>query len=160
LKHFFVIKIKYITWQKITKIYLHIMKKLFLIAVAILFVGSSFASSTTSSSYIADDNQIEQLFASSEEVSLSSSNEATALLSKVNSITADETTKTGFLVRAFFCGGFALHRSYMGTKGMFIKYFCTLGIVGTIDFCIVLIKGDEAFSKFKGNDKFWVWGKK
>jgi len=134
------------------------MKKLFLIAVAILFVGSSFASST--SSYVADDNQIEQLFASSEDVSLSSSNEATALLKNVNSVNADETTKTGFLIRAAFCGWFALHRSYMGTKGMFIKYFCTLGFVSCIDFWGTVIKGDEGFAKFKGSDKWWVWGKK
>jgi hypothetical protein len=134
------------------------MKKLFLIAVASLFIGSSFASST--SSYIADDTQIEQLFASSEEVSLNSSDEATALMLNVNSVNGGDQTKTGFLVRAWFCGFIGLHRSYMGTKGLWWKYFCTFNVIGCIDFWGTVFKGDEFFSKFKGNDKFVVWGKK
>jgi hypothetical protein len=136
------------------------MKKLFLIAVASLFIGSSFASST--SSYVADDTQIEQLFSSSEDVSLSSFDEAKALMSNINSVTGDETTKTGYLIRAAFCSIIGLHRSYMGTKGLWWKYFCSaiIPIVHCVDFWGVVIKGDEGFSKFKGNDKFWVWGKK
>jgi hypothetical protein len=134
------------------------MKKLFLIAVASLFIGSSFASST--SSYVSDDTQIEQLFASSEDISLSSSDEATALMLNVNSVSANETTKGGFIVRAIFCGWIALHRSYMGTKGLWWKYFCTFGFVSCVDWVGVAIKGDEGLAKFKGNDKFWVWGKK
>jgi len=134
------------------------MKKLFLMAVSTLFIGSSFASST--SSYIADDNQIEQLFASSEEVSLSSSDQATELMLSVNSVNGGDQTKSGFLIRAFFCGQFALHRSYMGTKGLWWKYFCTFGVVNCVDFWGTVFKGDEFFSKFKGNDKFVVWGKK
>jgi hypothetical protein len=131
------------------------MKKLFLIAVASLFIGSSFASST--SSYVADDTQIEQLFASSEEVSLNSSDEATALMLNVNSVNGGDQTKTGFLVRAWFCGFIGLHRSYMGTKGLWWKYFCTFNVIGCIDFWGTVFKGDEFFSKFKGNDKFVAW---
>jgi hypothetical protein len=39
-------------------------------------------------------------------------------MSNLNSVAADEQTKSGYLVRAFFCSIIGLHRSYMGTKGL------------------------------------------
>ncbi len=111
--------------------------------------------SMADNAYTVNEEKIDAAFTAAQEVNYT---DAVSLASiNLLGVTADETTKTGFLVRAFFCGEFALHRSYMGTKGLFVKYFCTLGVVGCIDFWWVVFKGDEAFNKFKGNDKWFVW---
>ncbi len=112
--------------------------------------------SLANNAYTVNEEKIDAAFNAAQEVNYT---DAATLANDVNfvGISADETTKSGFLIRAFFCGDFALHRSYMGTKGMFVKYFCTFGVVGCIDFWWVIIKGDEAFNKFKGNDKWCVW---
>lgn len=132
------------------------MRKIILMIIAVAFFGNAFAANTAA--YKVNDEQIEQLFSTSEDVSFSLTENN--FISSSSFSTLEEPTKTGFLLRAWFCGWFGLHRSYMGTKGMFLKYFCTFDIVGCVDFWGVVIKGDEGFAKFKGNDKFWVWGKK
>jgi hypothetical protein len=135
------------------------MKKLFLLSA---FIGClATASFANNAKYTADETTVDNLFAQSQDISMTAAVAELATPASVTNLTADaEQTKTGFLIRAFFCGNFALHRSYMGTKGLWWKYFCTFGFVGCIDFWWVVIKGDEAFSKFKGNDKWVVWNDK
>ena len=64
--------------------------------------------------------------------------------------------------RAFFCGGIALHRDYMGTggKSMWWFYLC-VPVAGGVDACVdfwwVVFKGSEAMDKYKDNSKFFVW---
>lgn len=70
-------------------------------------------------------------------------------------------TRGGFLVRAFFCGCIALHRSYMGTNGetMWWFYCCVPGIGAinrTVDFWWVVFD-DAAFEKYRNNSKYLVW---
>ncbi len=133
------------------------MKKFFLILAAV--AGLSF-SQQSFASYRVDENAIEQQLAGAEDVSLSASEEASALMS--NSQISEEKTVGGFLIRAYFCGGFALHRYYMGTGGasLFWYYFC-IPVVGggtaCIDFWYVVFKGKEALNKYADNAKFWVW---
>jgi hypothetical protein len=47
----------------------------------------------------------------------------------------------------------------MGSNFMWLYCIPVVGgTVGFIDFCYVLIKGDEALSKYANNTKFWVLG--
>ena len=138
------------------------MKKLLLLTA---FVGCvATASFASNAKYTVDETTVDNLFAQSSDVSMAAAGMNVSELmapTSVTNLSADaEATKTGFLIRTFFCGNFALHRSYMGTKGLFIKYFCTFGVIGCVDFWWVVIKGDEAFNKFKGNDKWVVWNDK
>jgi TM2 domain-containing membrane protein YozV len=134
------------------------MKKIILILAAvagITFSQNSFAS------YYADETSIDLQLAVAEDVSISAFQEATAMLSAPQAVAGDKTVG-GFLIRAYFCGGFALHRYYMGTggKALFWYYFC-IPVVGSftacVDFWYVVFKGKEALNKYADNSKFWVW---
>jgi TM2 domain-containing membrane protein YozV len=131
------------------------MKKLFLFVLLTGFAASvSFAGN-----YKLSDNAVESAFAAAEDITFSA--EASPLA--VSMLNDDEPTKTGYLIRAIFCGSIGLHRSYMGTGGetMWYKYLCIPvygGIVGLVDWLGVIIKGDEQFNKYKDNPKFRVWG--
>lgn len=129
-------------------------KALFLLAVVLGLSAKSFAGNP----YKLNQSSVNDAFAQATEVSFNEYNVLNSNNLNLNLATLEEPTKSGFLIRAFFCGNFALHRSYMGTKGLFIKYFCTFGVISCVDFWGTVIKGDEFFNKFKGNDKFVVWG--
>ena len=133
------------------------MKKFILMLAAV--AGLSF-SQQSFASYRVDENAIDMQLAAAEDVSLSASAEASALMN--NTQISEEKTVGGFLLRAYFCGGFALHRYYMGTGGaaLFWYYFC-IPVVGggtaCIDFWYVVFKGKEALNKYADNSSFWVW---
>lgn len=134
------------------------MKKFFLLLVATV---SLTLSQQSFASYHVDENAIDQQFAIAEDVSFSASIEATEMLTSSQKVAGDKTVG-GFLIRAYFCGGFALHRYYMGTGGapLFWYYFC-IPVVGggtaCIDFWYVVFKGKEGLDKFADNSNFWVW---
>jgi hypothetical protein len=136
------------------------MKKLVIISgLLFAFTGSSFASG-----YKLDEASVDNLFATANDVTLTAAVEAQDLSNAfgTSSVTADAKTVGGFLVRAFFCGGFALHRSYMGTGGktLFWHYFCIPvvgGVTACVDFWWVVFKGEDAMNKFANNSKFMVW---
>lgn len=137
------------------------MKKIFLLSAMVVgLFTSSFASNNN---YKIAEANIDQLFASSEDVTLNATDEAYSLMNSTASIKAgDAKTVTGFLLRAFFCGEFALHRSYMGTGGkqLLWYYFCIPvvgGVTGCVDFWWVVIDGEDAMNKYKDNGKFMVW---
>jgi len=131
------------------------MKKLFLF---LLLTGFA-ASASFAGNYKLNDEAVESAFAASEDISCSDA--ASPFVSAM--LNDEEPTKTGYLVRAFFCASFGLHRSYMGTAGetMWYKYLCIPiygGIVGCVDFWGVVFNGDEQLAKYKDNPKFRVWG--
>lgn len=136
------------------------MKKLFLIAVAFVFLAGA---RSEASSYKLDDATVDNMFAASEEISF----EENATLSNVsltNSVksTAGDKTVGGFLLRSYFCGFIALHRSYMGTggKSLLLYYLCipvASGVVNCVDFWWVVFKGKEALDKYADNPKWIVW---
>ncbi len=128
----------------------------------------SLVNAVAGNNYKVDDTAIDQLFEQSVDVSYTAnedfatlnSENLTSNLSSVNA--AGEKTVGGFLIRAWFCGGFALHRYYMGTGGkqLFWYYFCIPvvgGVTGCVDFWWVVFKGQEALSKYADNPKFIVW---
>ena len=131
------------------------MKKLFLFVLLTGFAASvSFAGN-----YKLSDNAVESAFAAAEDITFSA--EASPLA--VSMLNDDEPTKTGYLIRAYFCGSIGLHRSYMGNGGekMWYKYLCIPvygNVVALVDFWGVVFKGDEQFNKYKDNPKFRVWG--
>ena len=130
-----------------------------------LFALLAFASLSFSqfsvASYRIDENAIDMQMAAAEDVSMEMSALSANFLNN-NQMPADEKTVGGFLLRAYFCGNFALHRYYMGTGGaqLFWYYFC-IPVVGggtaCIDFWYVVFKGKEGLSKYENNSNFWVW---
>jgi hypothetical protein len=133
------------------------MKKLVLIFAFAL--GSSFLSKADN--YRIDEQQLARTFENSVEVSFDDMYSSEVNLAASLMKGAGEKTRGGYLVRAFFCGGFALHRYYMGTnrKSMWALYFCVPvvgGVTALVDFCWVLFNKD-ALSKYANNDKWMVW---
>lgn len=125
------------------------MKKMFfLFAIATMFTSVTMASSD----YRINDAAVDVLFDQAIEVDF-----------EFNAAgVQQEKTVGGFLLRNFFCGFVALHRSYMGTGGetLWWKYFCIPvvgGVVSCVDFWYVVFKGKEALDKYADNGKFIVW---
>ena len=114
--------------------------------------------------YKVNDAAVDQMFAQSQDISLSLVNEVTVLnLNQSVLKVSDGQTVIGFLVRDFFCGFIGLHRVYTGSDSsdMWWKYcgttiFC-LHIPAIVDFFWVLFAGNKALDKYKGNDSFIVW---
>ncbi|MBW8050794.1 MAG: hypothetical protein FVQ77_10760 [Cytophagales bacterium] len=138
------------------------MKKLSaLLLLVCLTVSITFAANN----YKIDDVAIDQLFVQSEDVTLTLTDELSSLTSiiSINMMALPEgKTVGGYLLRAYFCGFFALHRSYMGTgdKNLFFLYFCVpvaSSIAAFVDFWWVVFKGEEALNKYTDNPKWFVW---
>jgi hypothetical protein len=135
------------------------MKKLSLV-IAMALGSIAFASANN---YRLNEENLEQAFASATEVTFDQMYAGQLDLSAAYSGTAasDNPTRGGYLVRAFFCGGFALHRYYMGTSrgGMWAMYFC-IPIVGGVNACVDFwwaVFDADAYMKYKNNDKYIVW---
>jgi len=113
--------------------------------------------------YKIDEQKLMQTFENSHEVSFDEmyASDITAL---ENTLIAkgDSKSRGGFLIRCFFCGGFALHRYYMDcTRGarMWALYFC-VPIVGGVTACVDffwVVFSDDALGKYEGSDKYIVW---
>jgi len=135
------------------------MKKLGLL---IMIFGLLSVAKVNAGNYKIDQNKVDDLFASSKDITES------ALADNYNVATSSLVAAKGgqsvggYLIRAFFCGEFALHRYYMGASGagIFFEYFC-IPIVGPIDtfvdFWWVVFKGETALNKYKGTSKYIVW---
>jgi TM2 domain-containing membrane protein YozV len=113
-----------------------------------------------------DDQNIENLMSSASEYTVLEIQEASTQ-SNIHSTSTvafkGSGDYTGYLLRAFFCGPFGIHRMYMGTgdkKNMWLLYTCTLGggagIGACIDFWWPVFERD-ALDKYTDNRKFWVF---
>ena len=137
------------------------MKKLLFILG--FFAVSSFAFAGTEK-YKVNDAALDQLFAQSNDISMSVADEMT--MAGINQPTvqaaAGGQTVGGYLIRCFFCGGLALHRKYMGSDwgSLWWKYFCIPvagGVAACGDFWWIVFTGNKNLSKYKGNDDWFVW---
>ncbi len=145
------------------------MKKVILFfTLAFACVTSSFAANP-SAEYFLDEQAVDALVMSSEEVQM-------ADLVALNTLDANGVTgtaqlkagkdKTVFLLLNFFLGGIAIHRYYMGVDGvwyMFAAYACVpvAGIVaGCGDFLYVLFGTDSTHEEYTDNKKWFVWAGK
>lgn len=150
------------------------MNKLLLLLSACILTLSSYAATgasaaTSENDYFINDEQVEQMFASSEDIS--TLNATQALLS--NQSAALPSTNQAFFVASdknfvaaillnFFLGGLGIHRLYLGTKTMtWVGYILScggiFGIVPLVDF-IVLIINNQDISPYIDNPKFFMWG--
>lgn len=137
-----------------------------------LFTLHSMAASTvktqTAEDYFINDQQVEQLFANSVEISVTSG--ASLLTDSAQQQTAgnkafyaagDKNFATALLLN-FFLGFLGIHRLYLGTKTLtWVGYILTcggiFGIVPLIDL-IVLIVHNNDITPYVNNPKFFMWG--
>lgn len=120
------------------------------------------------SPYVIDDQQIEQLMAQSDDVSLAAVNanllqseQLTAGLTGTARVKATKDFVPALLLNLFL-GGLGIHRLYLGTETLtWVGYILTcggiFGIVPLIDL-IVLIVNNENISPYVDNPKFFMWG--
>jgi TM2 domain-containing membrane protein YozV len=135
------------------------MKK-FLLIFSTLFVFAI----GSKANYSLNESQLNQAFSNATEVLLVSllENPAALNLAGVNTFyVASEKNAIVAALLAFFLGGYAIHRYYLGTKGtMFFYYFCTcggiFGVVPLIDFVMLLVDSKD-ISKYCNNEKFIMW---
>ncbi|MCX7987145.1 MAG: TM2 domain-containing protein [Bacteroidales bacterium] len=135
------------------------MKK-FLLALSVIFVFAIGAKAN----YALNESNLDQAFAGATEVqivNLISSPEAMNLAGMNTYLLSSDKNAFVAAILAWFLGGFAIHRYYLGTKGsMFFYYFCTFGgifgIVPFVDFIVLLINSND-ISKYVNNEKFIMW---
>ena len=108
------------------------MKKLFLLFSAIVITASL---ALANNDYKINDATIDNMFANAEEINVSAIDVYQwGGIPSAAAVQGSGTTKGGFLVRAFLCGSFALHRSYMGTGGKSLWYMYCWNEVACVDF--------------------------
>ena len=134
------------------------MKKL-KVCLAMLVFGA-FAMNVSAGNYKIDEKAIETTIENAEDVTISSFESLDEMgLSSLDatSVKAGGDSKAVFLIAAFFCGQFGIHRYYAGVDGLKYCgfYFCTGGIVAQVDFASVLFGGTEVGDY--SADEFVVW---
>jgi len=135
------------------------MKKLLLTCVVLFAMAIG-----AHANYTLNESQLNQAFANATEIQLVNllDNPAALNLAGVNTFfVASDKNAIVAAVLAFFLGGIAIHRYYLGTKGvMFFYYFCTFGgifgIVPFVDFVVLLVESND-ISKYCNNEKFLMW---
>jgi hypothetical protein len=139
----------------------HFMRKL---TMMFLLALGSFAYTSASNNYRMDEAALEKAFDAGIEVGFEELYSASSLADASLFSTAGgsgEKTRGGYLVRAFFCGGIALHRYYMGTSrgGMWAMYLC-IPVVGGVTACVDFwgaVFSSDFYTKYANNDKYIVW---
>jgi TM2 domain-containing membrane protein YozV len=118
--------------------------------------------------YTVNDQQVEQLFTQSIDVSFSSASQDFIADQNAGSPMFNASYKAGgdknfttALILDFFLGGLGIHRIYLGTKTItWVGYILTcggiFGIVPLIDFIELIIHNDD-ISDFVDNPKFFMW---
>lgn len=149
------------------------MKNVFyLLLTCCLFSLSSFSATPVTTvlpvdEYSVNDQQIDQLFSNSVDVSMTSVSEslltnpaAKSSANKAFYAAGDKNFATALLLN-FFLGGLGIHRLYLGTKTFtWVGYILTcggiFGIVPLIDFIVLIIHNDD-ISAYVNNPKFFMW---
>lgn len=119
------------------------------------------------SAYVIDDQQIEQLMAQSDDVSLAAvstsllqSEQLTAGLTGTARVQANKDFVPALLLNLFL-GGLGIHRLYLGTETLtWVGYILTcggiFGIVPLIDLIVLIVHNDD-ISPYVDNPKFFMW---
>lgn len=134
------------------------MKKIGMFVLALALSAGVFAND-----YRLDESNVETMIENAEDVTMTelADYESLSSTSFAASAVAGSQTRGGFLLRSFFCGGFALHRYYMGSEGAkyFFLYFCVPvvgGVTNCVDFWSVVFNADN-LSRYNNADKYIVW---
>jgi TM2 domain-containing membrane protein YozV len=134
--------------------------------VCLLFVAAltTRAADVTVDAYTVNDEQVEQLMAQSQDISVAAV--STDLFAAQSSATNPTRIKAGkdlttALLLNFFLGGLGIHRLYLGTATFtWIGYILTcggiFGIVPLIDFIKLIIDKDN-MGQYEDNPKFFMW---
>jgi len=138
------------------------MKKIY--AILVLMCGLFISMNTASAnSYVLDNASVDNLFAVATEIDLSAAISETNGLDFGGTQAAFNSDKNAIVAAllAFFLGGWAIHRYYLGTKSMmFFYYFCTcggiFGVLPLIDFIMLLVDNKD-ISKYCNNENFIMW---
>lgn len=144
------------------------MKKLLTLCFLIVAALTTRANDLSASAYVIDDQQVEQLIAQSEDISLAAvstdllqSEQITAGLTGTARVKATKEFVPALLLN-FFLGGLGIHRLYLGTKTLtWVGYILTcggiFGIVPLVDFVVLIVHNDN-ISPYIDNPKFFMWG--
>ncbi|WP_044129383.1 NINE protein [Rudanella lutea] len=146
------------------------MKKLFLFLMLTVASMSAFAADASVEAYMVDDQQVEQLIAQSEDISLSvvqndmlqNQSAMTAMTAAPAQVKANKEFVPALLLNLFL-GGLGIHRLYLGTKPLtWIGYILTcggiFGVVPLVDLIVLIINNDN-LSPYIDNPKFFMWAK-
>jgi TM2 domain-containing membrane protein YozV len=142
-----------------------------LLLAGCLFSLASFAATPattqTADDYFVNDQKIEALFNTSEQIDLSVGSE-TFLAGGNKNVNAkqafyadgDKNFATALLLN-FFLGALGIHRLYLGTKTLtWVGYILTcggiFGIVPLIDLIVLIVHNDD-ISPYVNNPKFFMW---
>lgn len=143
------------------------MKQLFLFCFLSLATLTARAADLPTAEYVIDDQQVEQLFAQSEDVSLATvsanllnSQQMNGTLSGTARVKATKEFVPALLLNLFL-GGLGIHRLYLGTETLtWVGYILTcggiFGIVPLIDLVVLIIDNDN-ISPYIDNPKFFMW---
>lgn len=137
------------------------MKKIALILGLVLGIGFS----AQANRYKMDEIQLTQTFENSQEVTFNEMYSADFNTADVNSLNLSSkdgsTTRGGYLIRSFFCGGIALHRYYMGTgKKLMWMLYCFVPVFGGVAACVDFwgaVFVADFYKRYENNDRWFVW---
>ena len=134
------------------------MKKVIFIFALVL--GFNLPTKADGGKYRLDEQKIDKVFSQSQEMNYEA-NGLSSLALPATKMQGGDQTKGGYLVRAFFCGAIALHRSYMGTGGKSLWWFyLCVPVVGGFDGCVDfwwVVFSSDALDKYRDNSAFFVW---
>ncbi|WP_234733024.1 TM2 domain-containing protein [Tellurirhabdus bombi] len=142
------------------------MKKLFLLLMLTVGSFTAFATETPAEAYLVNDQQVEQLFTQSTDVSLAAIDGSMALgqqttsgLSDAKKVQAKEFAPA--LLLNLFVGYLGIHRLYLGTQTLtWVGYILTcggiFGIVPLVDLIVLIINNDN-LAPYIDNPKFFMW---
>jgi hypothetical protein len=127
-----------------------------------LALGVSFGAQANK--YKLDDVQLTQTFEQSQEVTFNEMYASKMNFGESAKMNAgDSKTRSGYLVRSFFCGGIALHRYYMGlndAKAWMWAFYLFVPVAGYVNACVDfwwVVFDKNAMSKYENNDAIFVW---
>jgi TM2 domain-containing membrane protein YozV len=144
------------------------MKKVLLFCLLTVASLTVRAADVTAESYVVNDQQIEQLLAQSEDVSLAAVSANLLDGQQMNGnpagtarIKADGKEFVPALLLNLFLGGLGIHRLYLGTETLtWVGYILTcggiFGVVPLIDLVVLIIDNDN-ISPYVNNPKFFMW---
>lgn len=148
------------------------MKRALLLFVLVCTISLSSFASETSSEYMIDDSQIENLFAASANVSEapagvlaeldpSGTYTAAALKKQQSVVYAEGKSAALAIVLDFFLGPLGIHRLYLGTKTLtWVGYILTIGgifgIVPLVDFVVLIVNAGD-ISEYVDNPRYFMW---
>ena len=138
------------------------MKKFFTVLAVVLFTSAAFAGG-----YKLNNNEVDAMFASADDVTATVNVEETDLnvthVASINNANQEQTVG-GYLLRSYFCGSFAAHRGYMGNGGkkLWVYYLCIPiygSVLNLVDFWRVVFDSSR-MEEYRDNSNVRVWGQK